>query len=280
MSIALFMVIIGILYCFFKNKSYLKGIVISLSCAIGILLCSVLLDLGYNYILRGEFTKHSGDTRFITTMTLYTANRNDAQYIEDEEIRNLFLEIYDICSENGYLKNHAGKGWLNRVSHFGDYYDCIQIDTLRPMVSQFSSEHYDNMITASKYGDQIMDTINCAVAPHNLLKILETFADNFLSGLVTTVAQRNSILIWYSLFIYLLYVALLIWNILIGKNQKIILFATFTLTSICVNVGLVSMVIFCQTRYTIYNMALFYISLLLLLYEPAHILFLDKDISS
>lgn len=31
--------------------------------------------------------------------------------------------------------------------------------------------------------------------------------------------------------------------------------------------GLVSLVIFCQTRYTIYNMALFYISLMLML-EP------------
>lgn len=43
--------------------------------------------------------------------------------------------------------------------------------------------------------------------------------------------------------------------------------AGLTLLSILCNVGLVSLVIFCQTRYTIYNMPLFYISLILLLYN-------------
>ena len=38
-----------------------------------------------------------------------------------------------------------------------------------------------------------------------------------------------------------------------------------TVASIMLNVGLVSLVIFCQIRYTIYNMALFYISMLLLI---------------
>ena len=57
----------------------------------GILLSTVLLDLGYNYVLCGELTKHSGNTRFITTMALYTADRNDAQFINDKEIQNLFL---------------------------------------------------------------------------------------------------------------------------------------------------------------------------------------------
>ena len=43
--------------------------------------------------------------------------------------------------------------------------------------------------------------------------------------------------------------------------------AGLTLLSILCNVGLVSLVIFCQTRYTIYNMPLFYISLILMLYN-------------
>lgn len=270
MAIALIMLVIGILYHYFKDRRWLKGITVSFLCTSGILLSAVLLDLGYNYVLRGELTKHSGDTRFITTMAFYTADRKDEQYIENEEIRNLFLQIYDICDENGYLKNSAGQGWLNRVSHFGDYYDCIQIDTLRPMVSQFASERRDNLVDASEYGDQIMNTVNHSIIPRHVPEILRTFADNFLSGLVTTVAKRNSILIWYSLFIYLLYFILFAWQILIGKNQKIILFSAFTLISVFVNVSLVSLVIFCQTRYTIYNMALFYISLLLMAQEPFH----------
>ena len=55
---------------------------------------------------------------------------------------------------------------------------------------------------------------------------------------------------------------------MVVKDADVVLFASFVLISIVINVGLVSMVIFCQTRYTIYNMALFYISLLLMLQEP------------
>lgn len=267
MLITLFLLIISILILFFKKKSYLKGLALSLLCTVSILLSTTLFDLGYNYALRVELTTHSSDTRFITTMAFYTADRDDFQYIEDKEIQNLFLEIYDICAQNGYLKNSAPKGWLNRVSHFGDNYDCIQIDTMWPLICQFAAVSYsDDIVSMNEHADQIMNTINRSVIPHNLTKIFGTFMDNVLSGLITTVAQRNSILIWYSLFIYIFYIALLIGHILITQNIKVILFASLTLVSIGLNVGLVSMVIFCQTRYTIYNMALFYISLLLMIY--------------
>lgn len=268
MFISLFLLVLSILIIFFKNNKHFKGIILSFLCVISILLSTTLLDLGYNYALRGEFIRHSSDTRFITTMAFYTAERNDSQYIDDKEIQNLFLEIYDICDQNGYLKSSAGKGWLNRVSHFGDNYDHIQIDTMWPLICQFSATHYgDDIVSMNEHADQIMNIINQSVIPHNLPKIICTFMDNILSGLITTVAQRNPVLIWYSLFIYLFYIALLAVHIFITENSKIILFASLTFVSIALNVGLVSMVIFCQTRYTIYNMALFYISLLLMIYD-------------
>ena len=246
----------------------MRGIFTTLLCAISIFLGNTALDLSYNYVLRGEFVRHSSDTRFITTIAFYTADREDCAYIEDEEIQDLFLEIYDVCYQNGYLKSSAEKGWLNRVSHFGDHYDHIQIDTMWPMVNQFAKEHAgSDVVSLNKNADQIMNTINQALIPHEIVKIAGTFADNFLSGLVTTVAQRRSVLIWYSLFIYLVYILLLIRQIRKGKNRKVILAAAFTLVSILLNVGLVSLVIFCQTRYTIYNMALFYISLTLMIHD-------------
>ncbi|MDD6490732.1 MAG: hypothetical protein PUG54_00670 [Firmicutes bacterium] len=269
MMIALAMLIIAILLIGHQKKKYLKAILFSLISSASILLCSSLLDFGYNYAVRGEFIKHSSDTRFITTMAFYTAEREDAYYIEDSEIQELFLKIYDICNENGYLKNSAGNGWLNRVTHFGDHYDHIQIDTMWPLINQYAETVYGNdTVSINTYADQIMNIINRSVLLHHLPEIAETFMDNFLSGLVTTVAQRNSILIWYSLLVYLLYIILLIWHVRHDQNRTIVLFSSLTLISILLNVGLVSMVIFCQTRYTIYNMALFYISLLLMLYEP------------
>lgn len=258
----------SIFFLYIHEKRFLKGLLTALSCTLCILAGSIALDLGYNYILRGEFTRHSSDTRFITTVVFYTAARDDSEYIEASGIKNLFLEIYDICYDNEYLGDFAGNGWLERVSHFGDSYDCIQIDTMWPLVNEFAltSGLTSDVVGLNQLADQIMDSINRSVLPHNILKIVRIFADNFLSGLITTVAQRNTILIFYSLLIYLLYGFLLFLQIR-RKNYKAALFASLTLFSIVLDVGVVSLVIFSQTRYTIYNMPLFYISLLIMVYE-------------
>lgn len=269
MVVSLIMLVLAILFVSFTGKKKLRGIVAALLCTLSILLCSTGLDMGYNYLLRGEAVRHSSDTRFITTMAFYTAARDDCQYIEEKGIRELFLEIYDICDENGYLKSYAGKGWMNRVSHFGDHYDHIQIDTMWPLINAYAKERCkDDDVSVNVNADLIMDTINASVLPHNILDVAATFLDNFLSGLVTTVAQMKSLLIGYSLLLYLSYIVLLVYHICHSKNCRLCLFAILTLISTFLNVGLVSLVIFCQTRYTIYNMPLFYISFLLMLYEP------------
>ena len=115
--------------------------------------------------------------------------------------------------------------------------------------------------------DEIMSTINRSVMPHNAMNILGSFFDNVLSGLITTVAKRNILLNWYSFFIYIIYILLLVWNIRIRGHEKTAVLAGLTLLAIAGNVTLVSLVIFCQTRYTIYNMGLFYICLVIMLYN-------------
>lgn len=269
MIVSLLMLALTILVVSCLQKRIGKGIAATALCSLGVLLCCTGLDLGYNYLLRGEAVRHSGDTRFITTMAFYTAERDDCRYIEEKEIQDLFLQIYDICDENKYLKAYAGKGWYNRSSHFGDHYDHIQIDTMWPLITAYAREHYgDGDVAVSGGADRIMNTINASVVPHNLNKIAATFFDNVLSGLVTTVAQKRSFLIGCSFLIYLLYVLLLFYHLFRSQCGCLSLFALLTLLSVLMNVGLVSLVIFCQTRYTIYNMPLFYISLLLMLREP------------
>lgn len=273
MLLALFMLLVVILIKNISTGKMRKGIFLAGACAFGITAGSALLDLGYNYSVRGEAVRHSSDGRFLTTMAFYTAERGDAEYIGDEGIRELFLEIYDVCEEKGYLKHSAGKGWLNRVSHFGDFYDCIQIDTMWPAINEYvKTQMGHDGVEMSEYADLIMKEINLAVLPHNIGSIAGSFFDNFLSGLITTVAQRNVLLNWYSLLAYSLYIFLLaesLWKSRRRKEkpEKPAQLALLTLLSIFMNVALVSLVIFCQTRYTIYNMALFYISLIMLLYS-------------
>lgn len=248
------------------KKHYKRGILQLFLCSLCILAAVKALDYGYNYFRNGIFTTHSSDSRFVETMIFYVSEPEDAENIEDGEIRELFREIYAVCDENGYVKHDAGSGWYNRVSHFGDNYDCIQIDTMWPMLEDYVRSRYkvDGALLEKQVDIITNDTIR-SVFPEVWQGMLETFFDNFLSGLVTTVAQQKPVLIAYSLLIYGLYILLLIINIRKEGLSRLSALGMATLLSVILNVAVVSCVIFCQTRYTIYNMPLFYISGLLLL---------------
>ena len=251
-----------------------KGILQAALISLFILLAANLLDCSYNYLLRGQFTRHSSDNRFLTTMIFYNARETDADYIQDEEIRTLFLEIYSVCEEKGYLGSQAEEGWLNKVNHFGDHYDHIQIDTMWPMILKKAEENIGTRDVALKdlESDRINRVMIQSILPHQLPQLFYTLVNNFLSGLVITVAQLKPVFIVYSIFIYLAYIILFVrlWVIHQRKPSDsclyTLLFSGLTLMGIVSNLTLVSAVIFCQTRYTIYNMPLFYMAGALLLY--------------
>ena len=254
-------------------KSVGRGIIKAIIVAVAVLVAVGVYDRAYNYVVRGEVAGHSSDNRFLCTMVFYVAEESDANYIEDPEIRDLFLDIYDVCDEKGYLGQHAGAGWYQEVTHFGDYYDCIQIDTMWPMIHDYVDAKNEALMENGAYmdreieTDRIMTEMIKAIFPHDFMRIGKALFNNFLSGLVTTVAQRTPVLVWYTVVAYLGYLAVLLYNVKLNRLSKTNVFAILTLVSIMGNVALVSAVIFCQTRYTVYNMPLFYMAGLLMLYE-------------
>lgn len=233
-----------------------------------LLLIVTLMDHTYNYIVRGKFVGHSSDNRFVLTMVFYTA---EEEYVEElpKEIQPLYLDIYRKCDSEGFLMHSAGEGWYNNVVHFGDYYDLIQINTMWPAIQAYASNYSNGELTQRELiADDITDVMIRNLLPKTAPRIVKVLVNNFLSGLVTTIAQRTHILIYYSVVAYIGYIVLLgmCWK-KSGKTDDIVKLCLLTMLSIVVNVGLVSAVIFCQTRYTIYNMPLFYLSGVVLLKE-------------
>lgn len=272
MYLTLILTAIAVFYVYGRKKKYGRGILTALLCTGGIFLSCQLFDIGYNYAVRGEAAVHSKDNRFLATMVFYTAERADAEAIEDLQIREIFEEIYDECEQNGYLKHSAGKGWQNRVTHFGDNYDHIQLDTMGRIIQEFVLENHTsgtdyNTVLVEKQIDAVTGEIIRAVFPRTCLKMASVFVDNVLSGLLTTAAKQGTVFMFYAVLAYGGYLILLVWNIRKNGMNAVSVLAAFSLVSILVNVTIVSAVIFCQSRYTIYNMPLFYISGLLLLTE-------------
>lgn len=266
-----------ILFRFMFLRKMLRGLLQVIITCLTLFVFIAGLDCSYNLILRGELTGHGNDNRFISTMIFYATERNSADYIQDEEIRNLYLSIYDVCDAKQCLYHSADKGWLNEVNHFGNSYDQIQIDTMWPMIIEHVATTHPELNPTEQdlETDRINTIIIKSILPHILPQITHLFFNNFISGLVTTIAQRNSILIIYSLFAYIVYLIIFVYqiynlvhkkkgNLSLTKDSLIV--SSLCLISIISNVSLVSAVIFCQTRYTIYNMSLFYISALILLF--------------
>lgn len=254
------------------KHSIKKGVLKAFLTGMLILAVSLLFDRGYNYCLRGEFVGHSNDNRFVSTMIFYTAERSDSAYINDPALRELFLQIYDTCDEKGYMMHSAKEGWNNENNHFGESYDMIQLYELVPSLTEYVGTHYDLVQTdIERTIDEINTVFISSLLPHELPKIGRVLVNNFLSGLITTVAKNNTILIYYTVAVYLLY--LLILAVLIIRKRKspigdslskTIQLSVYTLLGIILNLLLVSAVIFCQSRYTIYNMPLFYISFVMM----------------
>ncbi len=231
-----------------------------------------LYDCAYNYILRGDFTRHTEDNRFVSTMAIYTAEREYAEYI-DPGLKDIWLEIYDECDAAGFLYHSAPDGWLNAVRHFEENYDHIQLDVMQVVLERTADhtgmEKVDRNELHSARMDAIRSEFNSSLLPHEVGKLMHIFINNLLAGLVLTVAKLHPVLCIYAVIAYVLYLGLLVVHIRRG-NRQIACFAGLTLAGILVNVALVSAVIFCQTRYTIYLMTPFYIALALMIYGIWH----------
>lgn len=273
MYITLILLIIVVLLAYLPKREIKKSITTVIVCTCCILISNTVFDNGYNLIVHGEPGTHSSDNRFLATVAFYTSERDYGERIKDEHARELFYQIYDVCNEQGYLGHSAGKGWYNRVNHFGDHYDNIQIDTMWRMIQNYVYDNYEGgTVYLEKIVDDTTNRIIMGLLPVVWPDVIHCFADNFLSGLITTVAQRKPILIIYSLLAYLMYFVMLVVQIRTEGFTKLSFLAIFTMLSIVINVAVVSMVIFCQTRYAIYNMPLFYISIFLLFIKNISIL--------
>ena len=255
-----------------KNDMNMRGLIAYLAIAVAaIMIIPTLFDCTYNYFLRGSFIRHTEDNRFVSTMVFYTADREFSEYVTPE-LRDIYLEIYDACDEAGYTYRYEPDGWMGAVDHFAQNYDHIQLDTMEVILEETADDTgyapVDRCATHSARMDAIRREFNSALLPHEIGRIFRVFVYNFMSGLVLTVARMHPVLCVYSMVIYAGYIALLVFAYRGWKRSgdrppaDAGLFGLLIMLSTLINTALVSAVIFCQTRYTIYNFPLIYMAFL------------------
>ncbi len=269
MYITLPLLLLGALWRGARHGRFLRRAAAGLLAAALVLGANTLLDRGYNYFLRGEALRHTGDMRFVSTMLLYTAKAEDAASIEDEELRGVFEEILRLADERQHLRRYAPDDWFERSNFFLNHYDPIQFDCLGDTVTAAAEAKYGaDDIAVALERDRLYNALNAALLPGSLTRLLQTAADSFAMGLVNTAAAMKRPLIPVTALLYLGFLVLLVLCVL-RKREDEAVFGAFALAAILGNLALVSLTIFSQPRYTLYNMPVLYAALLLMLRAQA-----------
>ena len=266
-----------ILICWTGTEKYVrKMLTVTL-----IIVLSVVLSLGinraYNLVMGRGFNQNTRDANLVLTTSLYVADRVDADLIKEDAVRELFIETMDEIDAKKCNINYAGKGWRSIADHYGEHYDKITIDTTKYKFEDFAVKRgFKEGVEAKQEADRMSNVIVTSLLADNLGKYFKVFMSSFCNGLVNTVAKRNVLLEWYSLVVYIVYIILLVMNLKDRHTKSVGFIGLSVLISIFVNVGVTAALIFTQTRYMIYNMALFYVAFILMAYTSIYKYFVSK----
>lgn len=256
-----------------KRSGYWK----KMGLTIGMILLSIGVAIAgtrmYNLVLRGEFAQNTRDMNLVLTTTLYVADVEDAALIEEEAVRVLFEETMEILDEKECNYQYANPGWRNLEAHYGAHYDMITIDTTANGFINYAIERgFAPGLDAEQEADRMSGVIVKSLLLDNIGTYLKVYLASMGNGLINTVAKRHALLDYYALLVYVLFIGLTVESMRKKETRAAGLVALTVLCGILVNVGVAAALIFCQTRYMIYNMALFYMALFLMGYENAKVL--------
>ncbi len=248
-------------------KQYLTRLSV-LTCGIVLSVIAALAGTRlYNYVLRGEFTQNTRDMNLVLTTSLYVADKTDSSLIKEEAVRELFIRTMDILDESESNYSYAGRGWSSLEAHYEDHFDVITVDTTGPLFVEYAEERgFLKGLDAEQEADRMSGVIVKSLFADNIGTYIRVYLASFLNGIINTVAKRNTLLDIYA-FAAVIIVLLMSLSLLFvkdipeaAKRRASGRGGIYILIAMCVNTGIAAALIFCQSRYMIYNMALFYMA--------------------
>ena len=283
-------------YTYWLPSRSLKKALFCIALPVACFLCVAVSERVYNYALHGLTLGHTDSNNTIFTILIYASEPGDEQLLGD---RGLDMASYAALGDNGvgrYLNvteemladpalysyrelygdlitqadrdhltlTHAG----GSSEHFSESYDAIAIALSQPTIEEWLNERgVEGTEAKAVLADQVRSDILKTVLPRKLPRILQVYAKSFVHGMCLTVAGRGGIFAVYSALAYAVFLVLIILAFKGWPESPAGTFGATVLLGILGNVTLTTLVIFCQFRYMVYNMPLFYLAFLLLIRE-------------
>lgn len=264
-------------YVLFKERRVRRFLCLCVM-LVGVLLVSKCYDRTYQYMVRGVWMEHSGNSMGILCTLLYSSDvERDRELFTDETVEGLYEQIMEQAKEQELLYPFAGQGWLPVSTHYADSYDAIGYGIINPVVEEYLRQNFEYSETemAMKY-DEICGEMTRTLLRQKKMPMLQVYVYNTAKGMVNSVAQANRILSVYALLAYCFMGGAACY--LIRRKKKMheemqrqieasLCFAFVAMAGITVNALVVGLFIFAQPRYMIYGMGLFYAAACMMIYD-------------
>lgn len=218
----------------------------------------------YNYCEQGLFVDTASGKAMSFANVLYVADREDGEAIADDELRELFYEMYDRADADQMNYKYAPAGVLGRAAHHEKCHDELNFTYfgdpakryLRATQGLYVDRYQELMIAV----DEVAARLGAALMPQVLGRYVLNYLQVAALGFIRTVSYEKTVLVWYAVFIYMAAVALMILIWRKNPGSRAASFMAIVLLTIVGNVFATALMIQCISRYMIYNLPLFYMA--------------------
>lgn len=251
----------------FKQLPWKKWIFIIGSCLAGILFVTSM-DKLYTQSLYGVPTGVVGSNSFFFVSGIYGAQETDVELFANEEERIIFSEIYEICRTKGLNAQYAGDGFLGDIEHYAECFDTIKFTVVFDYMWQYyAKQGIEDPIEQEILTDTMLKKMGMPLFWDNIAVKIKASAQDIIKGMMRTIAKASPILIPYVITAYGCFVFLLIGLFHKQKSCMTAWAGLFVLLMLIGNILAVSLLIYAEPRYLLYNMGPFYIVGYLMLRE-------------
>lgn len=265
------MAAVFVLYYLIKERRG-KKLLLLLSMTIGVFIACRFTDRLYNYWARGVWMEHCGNSMGMLCTLIYTSGEEDGELFDDQVLKGFYEEISAEADRQGLKIDYAPSGWVELSSHYADSYDAIGYGIINPVVQGYIAEQYGyGEVDMMRQYDEYCNAMAKTLLGQEKGDLIRVYAANTWKGFVNSIARVNRYLNIYAIAAYALYLGLYIVSVwrrgCWAKRDKSTVLAEIVLGGIAVNSMVVGAMIFCQPRYMIYSMGLFYTALSVLVYD-------------
>lgn len=266
LCILLWLIVVG--FKAFMNKSYKKLMLVILITAIAFPVRGQLTKW-YNLAETGNYVDTVSSKPMLLANVVYVSDPEDAQYIEEDDLREAFLNILTAIDNDNLSIRYAKGNIIDKALFHEDCHEPLNFEYIDPEIRKVIKRR--NGTTESQFLSLMIqeDTLCAQIALQLLPNILPKYLKNYFIiaslGFVRSVAIEKSFIPILAILIYLFAIALTILGLIKKGLNKYTLSMIFVLISICGTVLGTSLMIECIHRYMIYNFPFFYIIGLVLL---------------